>query len=64
MQDLTGLTYTLKIGKHEGHKATIVGKDPLFPNEDRWLVEAHGHRWGVDGIALRSVVEDERRENG
>jgi len=62
MQDLTGQTYTLKIGKHEGHIATIIGKDPLFPDEDKWLVEAHGHRWGVSRIALRSVLQDERIE--
>ncbi len=59
-KDLIGHTYLLQIGQHAGHKATIIGKDPLFPDEDRWLVTANGHTWGVSGIALRSVLADQK----
>lgn len=57
LEDLTGKSYFLEVGVHCGSIATITGKDNLFPDEDRWLVAAHGHTWGVSGLALRNVIK-------
>ena len=60
--DLTGRTYYLETGVYAGQVAAIKGRDNLFPNEDRWLVEACGHRWGVSGLALRNVIAYQQTE--
>jgi len=58
--DLIGKTYTLPWGT----TAKVVGRDPLFPDEDRWIVQATNRdgklaSWGTSGEGIRSkLVED------
>lgn len=54
--DLTGKTYVATAGPRKGHTITVLGRDGLFPDEDKWTLEANGHKWGVSGEGLREYI--------
>ncbi len=62
-KSLKGLGYVAVEGPYKGQKITVIGRDPLFPDFDRWLVRSEsGAQWGVAGSTLRRLVDKKGAE--